>query len=178
MVANMKNGKLYVFIDNLEKHVCNIALAAMLVIVFWQVVLRYVFNSANPWSEESARYLNILVVYVSCAYAIRFHDHIKIDALVLIFPKSIRPALIRLGEVLMFLFFIALTNEGFRLAASVLEVGRVTSGMGIKSGYVYLLAPMGFTLSAIRLAENWADAAIDWAKRRKGKVLEKEGGEI
>ena len=156
----MKKGKLYIFIDNIEKYICIIALSVMLIVVFWQVVNRFVFNDANRWSEELARSLNVLVVYVSCSYGIRFRDHIKIDVMIKVFPKKIRPYLAFLGEALMLVFFIFLTIRGFQLAISVIAVGRVTSGMGIKVGYLYLLPPIGFALSSIRLAENWVDALI------------------
>ena len=40
----------------------------MSIIIFVQVVMRYVFHSSLTWSEEMARYLFVWLVYFSVAY--------------------------------------------------------------------------------------------------------------
>jgi TRAP-type C4-dicarboxylate transport system permease small subunit len=172
----IKKSKLYVFFDSIEKYICILALSVMLIVVFWQVTNRYVFNSANSWSEELARSLNVLLVYVSCSYGIRFKDHIKIDILICVFPKAARPFIAGFGELLMFVFFVFLAVKGFQLTASIIPVNRVTSGIGINAGYLYLLAPIGFSMSTVRMIENRAEDILAQLKKRKALAAEKKGG--
>ena len=43
-------------IDNFELYICYVTLVVSLVVLFVQVVLRYVFDNATSWSEEVGRY--------------------------------------------------------------------------------------------------------------------------
>jgi TRAP-type C4-dicarboxylate transport system permease small subunit len=161
----MKNSKVYIFLDNIERYISILALFTMLAVVFWQVFSRFVLNHANSWSEELARFLNVMLVYISCSYGVRFRDHIKIDIMIKIFPAKARPILALFGEILMFVFFVFLSIKGYELAASVIGVDRKTPGIGVNAGYIYLFAPIGFTLSAIRLAENRIEDVISFMRK-------------
>ena len=41
---------------NFEAYLCAIAIAVMSVVVFVQVVFRFIVKSSLPWSEELSRY--------------------------------------------------------------------------------------------------------------------------
>ena len=60
----------------------------MSIIIFVQVVMRYVFHSSLTWSEEMARYLFVWLVYFSVAYTAKKEAHIRIDAAINIYPKK------------------------------------------------------------------------------------------
>ena len=162
-------------IDNIEKYFSIAALAVMLVIVFWQVVLRFVFNSANSWSEELARYLHIFLVYIACSYATRMREHIKIDAFLFVFPQKIRPFIIRLGELVFLAFCVVVIFYGIQQTKSTFNMGRVSSSLKISMGYIYVILPVGYSLALIRIIQNWIIDMTDFFKKSK---LRKSGGEI
>ncbi|MCL1829224.1 MAG: TRAP transporter small permease [Oscillospiraceae bacterium] len=166
--------KILHILDNIEKYFSAAALAVMLVIVFWQVVFRYVFNSANSWSEELARYLHVFLVYIACGYATRMREHIKIDALIFVFPKIIRPFIVRLGEAVFLAFCIVIVVFGIRQSLSVFNMGRISSALKISMGYIYIILPVGYSLTSIRIIQNWIIDAAEYLKDRK---LGKKGGE-
>lgn len=56
-----------------------LALVAMMVIVTFDVILRYVFNDPTVWAGEVASFLTIAVVFLGLAQNIRLGDHIRID---------------------------------------------------------------------------------------------------
>ena len=73
------------FLDIVEKIVkalLCISVAVMLVVMIYQVILRYVFAHATAWSEELARYLFIFQVMLASAIGIRRNSHLQIDALI------------------------------------------------------------------------------------------------
>lgn len=54
---------------------------AILSLTFFQVVLRYLFNSPMTWIEEISRYLFVWIVFLGSALAFRTGVHIKVDVL-------------------------------------------------------------------------------------------------
>ena len=46
--------------DNFEGYCCAVMLAVMSVVVFLQVIFRFVIKASLPWSEELSRYLLVL----------------------------------------------------------------------------------------------------------------------
>ncbi|MDR1826761.1 MAG: TRAP transporter small permease subunit, partial [Methylobacteriaceae bacterium] len=65
-----------------------VLLMLMTIVIFYQVVLRYVFHGTNIWAEEFARYAFIWIVMLGSASAIRRFQHIRIDFLVQCFPEK------------------------------------------------------------------------------------------
>ena len=54
----------------------------MIIIMVYQVILRYIFSNANAWSEELARYLFVFEVMIASAIAVRKNSHLQIDVLI------------------------------------------------------------------------------------------------
>ena len=138
---------------NLEKYCCVVLMSIMTIIVFIQVIARYVFQNSLSWSEELARYIFIWLVYLGISYGCQMRKHIKIDAALLLFPKKMRKYIVIVGD-LFFLFFaiyVAYTGLGYSLKQT-----RVSSAMGIPFKYVYISTFFGFGLAAIRQIQTIA----------------------
>lgn len=67
-------------VEKIEKALLCISVAVMLVVMIYQVILRYVFAHATAWSEELARYLFIFQVMLASAIGIRRNSHRCIDS--------------------------------------------------------------------------------------------------
>ena len=63
-----------------------LALVAMVVMVFGNVVLRYVFNSGITVSEELSRWLMVWLTFLGAIVALREHSHLGVDTLVRALP--------------------------------------------------------------------------------------------
>jgi len=61
-------------------------LALMVLLVFGNVVLRYVFNSGIAVSEEISRWLMVWLTFLGAVVALREHAHLGIDTLVRALP--------------------------------------------------------------------------------------------
>ena len=58
-----------------------VLLAAMSVIIFVNVVLRYTTSQSIEWAEEVARHLMIWLTFIGCGPVLRYGGHIAIDNL-------------------------------------------------------------------------------------------------
>jgi TRAP-type C4-dicarboxylate transport system permease small subunit len=76
-------------------------LAAMVVLVFGNVVLRYGFNSGISVSEELSRWLFVWLTFLGAIVALREHGHLGTEALVSRLGTTGRKACLVVGYVLM-----------------------------------------------------------------------------
>lgn len=77
-------------INRLEESIIAILLAAMTLLVFVEVVLRFGFGTGYMWAEELTLHLSAWMVLFGVSYGIKVGSHIGVDALVKIMPSAAR----------------------------------------------------------------------------------------
>ena len=78
-----------------------LCLAAMIIMVFGNVVLRYVFNSGITVSEELSSWCLTWMTYTAGLVALRDHGHLGFDGLLTKFPAGVQRVLQTIAHVLM-----------------------------------------------------------------------------
>ena len=123
----------------------------MIASVFYEVVMRYVFDSPTFWSEALARNAMIWVVVLGLALGIRKKDNIRVDFLVAALPAGLRGALglVRIGLVAAFAAVFVI--YGSRLAIS--NLSQTVAGLGIPVFWIYLCVPLSGLCMLLFLAE-------------------------
>ena len=101
--------------DYLEETICIILMSVMTIIIFIQVIMRYVMHNSLSWSEELARYCFIWLIYIGVAYGCKLMKHIKIDAALKLFPEKVRPYITIVGELLVLAFAAYIVVTGVEL---------------------------------------------------------------
>ena len=99
--------------DNFEGYCCAVMLAVMSVVVFLQVIFRFVIKASLPWSEELSRYLLVYITYFGCAYGIKTGAHLGVEAFVLILPKTVQKAinvLVQIGGLVVCVLILKFDN--------------------------------------------------------------------
>jgi TRAP-type transport system small permease protein len=123
-------------------------LAAMALMVFANVVLRFFTDHSILWVEEVSRYLMIWLTFLGSGIVLRYGAHIGIDTLQERFPRQ-APFVRAVVFVLLLAFFAAMVWLGLRYA--ILTWGQTTPVMQIPIGAVYLAMPVGFALMIVHL---------------------------
>jgi TRAP-type C4-dicarboxylate transport system permease small subunit len=95
-------------LNKLMGHYCKVlsvlmvvCLAAMVLMVFGNVVLRYGFNSGITVSEELSRWAFLWVVFLGATVAVHEKAHMGVDSLVLSLPAPLRKVVLLAGYLLM-----------------------------------------------------------------------------
>lgn len=140
--------------ENFEAIVCGTLMCVMTLIIFIQVVMRYVFKSSLAWSEELARYCFVWLIYVGAAYGCKKLQHIRIDAGLLLLPKKIRPYIVILSELLIISFSVYIVITGVLLVDFQVAYGKVSPAMEIPMAFVNAAPVVGFGLIIIRQCQN------------------------
>jgi TRAP-type C4-dicarboxylate transport system permease small subunit len=125
-----------------------VILAAMAIMVFANVALRFTTDHSILWVEEVSRYLMIWLTFLGSGLVLRYGAHIGIDTLQERFPGA-APAVRVIIFVLLLGFFAAMVWLGVRY--SMLTWGQTTPVLGIPIGAVYLAMPIGFALTIVHL---------------------------
>ncbi len=77
-------------INSLEEAIIALLLAAMTLLVFMEVVLRFGFGTGFMWAEELTLHLSAWMVLFGVSYGIKVGSHIGVDALVKLMPSPLR----------------------------------------------------------------------------------------
>lgn len=133
----------HLFVE-LNKWVLVLLLAAMSVIVFTNVSLRYLTNFSITWAEEVARYLMIWMTFLGAGLALRFGGHVAITNLHDLLGASAQRALRVLIALLLLGFFAVMVWIGYDYMS---RMGRqMTPATRVPFSYIYAAMPIGFLL--------------------------------
>ena len=116
--------------DYLEETICIILMSVMTIIIFIQVIMRYVMHNSLSWSEELARYCFIWLIYIGVAYGCKLMKHIKIDAALKLFPEKVRPYITIVGELLVLAFAAYIVVTGVELTYKQWLFGKASPALG------------------------------------------------
>ena len=112
-----------------------IFLAAMVVMVFGNVVLRYAFNSGITVSEELSRWLFVWMTFLGALVALRTHHHLGTDSLISRLPVGGKKFCLGASHLLM-LYLCWLMFQG-SWQQTVINWGTTSAVMEASMGYFY-----------------------------------------
>ena len=121
-------------------------LAAMVALVFGNVVLRYGFNSGIPVSEELSRWQLVWLTFLGAIVALRQHAHLGVDTLVRALPPRGKLICFVLSYLLMLYVNGLLTLGSWKQA--VLTFDDTAPASGISVGLFFYSSGLVFGVSA------------------------------
>ncbi len=119
-------------------------LFAMVVMVFGNVLMRYIFDTGITVSEEMSRYCFIWLTYLGAMVAMREGGHLGMDTLVKVLPVTGKKICLFLSEVLMLMcngMFLWGTYQMHEL-----QVTNISPVVGISMIWIY---GMGYIVSVV-----------------------------
>lgn len=166
------NNKLKDFLDNFEGYCCIITLAAMSLVVFIQVVFRFVVKASLPWSEELSRYLLVWTAFLGGAYGVRTGAHIGVEAFALLLPKKVQKVLAIFIMLASIVLCAVIAKYGFAIVQTQLSKGQLSPAMRIPMGYMYAAIPIGMIFFIIRFVQEILVAVKNFNKPEVKEVTE------
>jgi len=140
-------------IENLLKHIIGIIMILITVIVFAQVVSRYIFNDPFVWSEETARYLVIWMVFIGMPIGVRDSAHLALGInLFAKLPRLLKFLTKILLDLIMLSIFIYIIRYGYLF--SIKSVISMAMTIPISLSLVYIAIPVCTTLTVVFTIEK------------------------
>ena len=139
------------FYNKFEEYLLCASLVFTVLVIFMQIIARFVFNSAFSWSEELTRYVFVGQIWLGASLAVRENVHIRVE----IIFRILKGKWVYVAEIVstliwaLFCFFIVYTASGW--ISTVLANNTVSPAMRIPMGYVYMSIPFGCAAMGLRL---------------------------
>lgn len=150
--------KFETFLVSTNQVFIGIMMGIMFVLVFINVVTRYVFGFSFATTEEISTFLMIWITYIGAGLALREGRLAAIDLFQDLLPEKVRRATRAMIGVIILIFFSFLAYYG----AKMVQFGwaQETWATQIPRGIPYLAVPIGaalFGLHLILMFREWLD---------------------
>ena len=126
-------------------------LSFMAMLMFYEVIMRYLFETSSAVNSELCSLAFIWFIYFSMSHMTGKRAQITIELADLVFPKSWLKYVTLLADVIMLGFMILMAVNGVRLIDSVLEYSFVTPVLYISMIYPYAIIPIAFMLMTVKV---------------------------
>lgn len=131
-------------------------------LLFFNVVLRYVFDSGIIWAEEMTRYTLLWTVFVGTGVVAREGTHVSMEAFFNLWPEKLQ----RIGWLLINLFciatIVAILYFGIGIVRMVIETGQTSEAAFVPMWIIYGAFPVGGILMILGYIET---AWRQWNRR-------------
>jgi len=153
-----------------EQTIIAVGLGAATLLMFSNVVMRYLFDSGLPWALEATHYLFAWVVLVGAANGVSTGTHLGIDILVNRLPAGLAKVVALVGVGVCLGFVITVLVLSIQYIHALYGWGDLTEDLYIPAGWFgleeewsvpqwlpYLALPVGLSLMTLRFAQlGWA----------------------
>ncbi len=143
----------------LEKAFIALCLLAGALLLFVNVVMRYVFLAPISWAEEATLYLCVWLVFIGGSVAMKERGHIAIDLLPHVLTERGRVFLARLVATIIFIFLAFFFWYSLQHVLRVKLIQQVTPIMQAPMWLTYLAMPVGSALMGLRVIQVFFGAS-------------------
>ncbi|HHI5411936.1 TRAP transporter small permease [Vibrio metoecus] len=139
-------------VDNIEEIITVPLMAALLVVLTWQIGTRWLLNDPSLWSEELARLLFMYMCLVGCAIAIKRSSHVNITFFSDKLPEKARLSLVISLEIAVLVSIGSIIVLGYQHAQRNAFFELIT--LGISSSWMNYSLPVGGLFMVFRQLEK------------------------
>ena len=140
----MRSDKLLKFWDAAEFYTAGMLASLALFCAFYQVFMRYLFNRAPEWAEESVLYLIIWSVFIISSKLVRDDEHIGADFIFKRLPSKVQRVISICIALLALGFCVLVSIYGMQIVQLMYELDeRSTTRLRFPMWIAYLSVPIG-----------------------------------
>lgn len=140
------------WLEKLLKALVIVGNGLMLLLVFGQVITRYVFNYTPSFGEELARYLFVWVVFLSLPLVAKYGGHMAIETITSRVHGATLKVLNILADIFTIIFLGIMVVCGIEM---VMRTSYQTSpAMMIPMSWVYIVIPFGCGVMLLYVVAN------------------------
>nr|WP_276519687.1 TRAP transporter small permease [Bacillus infantis] len=158
-------------IEHIEEYFVFSSLLLMVLIVFINVLGRFVFNFSISWSEEAARYLMIWATFIAASLGVKKGSHITLDILTVYLPEKANRIVRAISYILSMVYCILLLVIGIPFIMDMIAKGQISPALHMPIHFVYLAIVAGAVLMLIRYILLFIDDIVYSNKIEKTEIM-------
>ncbi len=149
-------GRINEFASRVTTILMGTVILAVLLVMAFNVVMRYIFGSSLRWAEEISAISMVWLVFLGAGHLARAGKHISIESIFIVLPrtgKKVLATLIGLTVVMVSLF---LSWYAVKQVGIFFSRGTIFTASNLPAWVAYAVIPVGFVLIALGTLEHYA----------------------
>lgn len=139
---------------NAEKALASLLLAAIVLLIFGNVFMRYVMNASLSWGEELTLWLFVWFIWLGVSHAFHTGSHVRITVIRDLLGDRAQLIVDAATAVLVLGFLVILSVECIKLIRMPFVASQTSVVLGLPIPVLYASAPVGASLSAVRVVQH------------------------
>ena len=136
--------------NHLEELILVCMFAVMVIVIFVQVIMRFVFNNSLSWSEALARLLFVWLTWLGVSIGAREGEHIKITAITEKLPRKAAQIVNIISEIAVIGICAVTIRYGVQLCDMLWGLKAEDAALHISQVWGYAAVPVGCGLQIFR----------------------------
>jgi len=141
-------------LDNVEEVILVFLLAVIVVVMFVQVIMRYIVGGGFIWAEEFCRYIFVFSVFLSCGYVVKRNCMFRMTFIQERLPLKMKFALELIVDVVLIAFFLYWAYCGRSIISDSLRTNVLSTALRWPLAIIYIVMFVGMILGAARSLEK------------------------
>lgn len=144
-----KKNSFFIILNKTEE-VCLVVMFALMVLaIFLQIIMRFIFNNSLSWSEELGKFIFVWISWLGISIGQRRNEHIKITMVV----DKLPPKLQNITEIVANLILLVILAVTIYYAIHLVQFQQNVNYAGIKisTSWGYLSLVLGCTFMVLRI---------------------------
>jgi len=150
-------------LNTIVKYFAGFLLAAMTVVVFLQVLFRYVFDAPLDWSEELATFAFAWMALLGAGVGLKYNQHPSLDIFYSRFPPFVQKAAELLVNLAVVFMLIVLCAAGWELTIAMKM--QTMAALGYSVAYIYIILPISAIIMLVHVLVQTVNLILS-SKRR------------
>jgi TRAP-type C4-dicarboxylate transport system permease small subunit len=137
-------------LNDVVKYLAAFLLAVMTIIVFLEVLFRYVLNAPLDWSEELSTFTFVWMSLLGASIGLKRNEHPRLDLIVNLFPSKMQRTIVGFYNLGILFLLAVLFVYGARLTVSMKS--QLTAALEYSVSFVYAVLPISAAIMFFHLA--------------------------
>jgi len=152
-------------LNEVVKYLAAVLLASMTIIVFLQVLFRYVLNHPLDWSEELGSFAFVWMSLLGASIGLKRKEHPRLDLVVNHFSPNAQRVIAGLYNVAILFLLFVLFLYGAKLTVSMKS--QLTAALQYSVSFVYSVLPISAAIMFFHLAIQTVGLFLEKNEERK-----------
>lgn len=141
-------------LNNVEEYTCCLLLAAFVILLFTQILVRQFFEYSIPWGDEIATYMFVWFAYLGAVVAAKMSAHNRVSFHFKFFPPIVKIISETIADLIWAAFNLYFVYLSYDFVFNKMNLFWKSQTTGIPMKYFYLILPIAFSLMTVRILWN------------------------